>query len=471
MKIRTRFAPSPTGFIHIGNLRTALFSWLYAKKNNGNFLIRIDDTDVTRSEKKYTDNIFYILNWLNIKSDENIIFQSKRLPIYKKIIEKLLNEKKVYKCYCDKERLAKLKETQLAQKEKIRYDKFCKNKISSKNNFIIRMNTEQYTTISFKDEIKGEIIFNNEEIDDFIIAKNNFYPTYNFASVIDDIEYNITDIIRGDDHISNTPKQIIIFNALTNKIPKFYHLPLILDEHKKPLSKREKDSRIDYYKDNGFLPEAILNFILRLGWSNKNKEIFTLKEMIQLFDTKNITNAPSIINRSKLIWLNKYYLKNLDNRYILKHLLLIEKKFNFNTMLMPNFIKLIELNKNKVSTLHELLTKNIFLFNDKIEIEQSLLQLFFSKKIIIFLKNMYIKIKNTKLIWNIDNIKTIIIDLTEHEKILISEVAPALRILLIGQNIPNQIYEIIFLSGKILLLKKIRHIIKLYENGAIAQFG
>lgn len=322
-KIITRFAPSPTGLIHIGNIRTALFNWLYAKKMNGVFLIRIDDTDVQRNLKKYTDNIFYVLNWLGIKSNEKIIFQSKNYSNYKDILQKLINENKAYKCFCSKERLDKLKNYQIEKKKNIKYDRFCKeNKLLSNNgDFVIRFFNNDYGFTEFDDQIKGKISISNSEFDDFILAKNNFMPTYNLASVVDDINNGVTDIIRGEDHISNTPKQINLMKALNSKIPRFAHLPMILDEQKKLLSKRNKASDIMFYKKEGFLSEAVLNYIIKLGWSYKDKEIFSLDEMINLFDIKNINKSKSIINIKKLIWLNRYYIKNKTIKYIKNYFL------------------------------------------------------------------------------------------------------------------------------------------------------
>ena len=471
MNIKTRFAPSPTGFLHIGNIRTALFSWLYAKKHKGDFIIRIDDTDKERNLKTYTNNITYILNWLNIKSDKELIFQSKRLKTYKLKIEKLIQEKKAYKCFCSKDRLTQIKNEQIINTGKIKYDGFCKNNQLQKGDFVIRINTENYKEIIFDDCVKGKIIVTNSEIDDFIIAKNDFYPTYNFASVIDDIEFSITDIIRGEDHISNTPKQIIIFKLLNAKIPTFSHLPMILDENKKPLSKRDKDSNINYYKKCGFLPEAILNYIVRLGWSNKNKEIFTINEMIDLFDIKDINTAPSIMNKSKLIWLNKHYIKNFETKKLIRELINIEKNFNLNYMIGPNLTELINFAKLKVNTLEDIITNYTFFYKENIKLEDALLKLFFSDNIIKIVKNLYTKLKTCNLKWSIENIKIFISDLINENKTTFIELAPIIRIIITGKNISISTYELIFLTGKILLLKKIRNIIKQYENGAIAQIG
>lgn len=471
MNVKTRFAPSPTGFLHIGNIRTALFSWLYAKKHNGEFIIRIDDTDKERNLKTYINNITYILTWLKIKSDRKLIFQSKRLNTYKLITKKLLTEKKVYKCFCSKDRLTTLKNDQILKTGKIKYDGYCKNKQNQNTEFVIRVNTEKYPEITFNDYVKGKITVENSEIDDFIITKNDFYPTYNFASVIDDIEFSITDIIRGDDHISNTPKQIILFKLLDSEIPTFSHLPMILDENKKPLSKRDKDSNINYYKKSGFLPEAILNYIVRLGWSNKDKEIFTTQEMIDLFDIKDINSSPSIMNKSKLIWLNKYYIKNSETQKIIKDVISIEKNFNLNYMIGPNLTELINFAKSKVNTLEEIITNHTFFYKDELKIETELLKLLFSDNTIKVIKDMYDKLKKFNYKWNIENIKIFISKIIDENTVTFAEFAPIIRIIITGKNISTSTYELIFLNGKILLLKKIRNIIKQYENGAIAQIG
>lgn len=465
MNIRTRFAPSPTGFIHIGNIRTALFSWLYAKKYNGDFIIRIDDTDIERNSKIYVNNILYILKWLNITSKNKIIFQSKRINRYKKIIHDLLIKKLAYKCYCSKERLTLLKETQIKAKKKVKYDGLCKNLNKSSNNFIIRIDTQAYEKITFTDKIKGKITFDIEELSDFIIAKNNFYPTYNLASVIDDIDLDISDIIRGDDHISNTPKQIIIFNALNSTIPIFSHLPMIMNENKKPLSKRDKESRIDYYKNKGFLPEAMLNYIIRLGWSNKNQEIFNLDDMIHSFNLDNITNSPSILNNKKLIWLNKHYIKKQSCKYILKELFLIEKKFKLNYMLGPNLTTLINITKNRVNTLEEIITHNKFLYEDLTLVDKISLKNYLTHINIDVLKNMYLDIKKFNKEWDIENIKNLINTIIHAYQIELNKIAPLIRLAVTGTDNPRSIYELIFLSGKILILKKIRNIIKQYEKG------
>lgn len=463
--IKTRFAPSPTGYLHIGNIRTALFSWLYAKQNKGNFIIRIDDTDESRNKNIYINNIIDITKWLGLNSDETIIFQSKNFKIYKKFLEKLIIEKQAYKCFCTKKRLDDLKIDQIKNKQNLRYDEYCKNK-QNKNNlpFVIRFNNPKTGYVEFNDSVKGKIKITNTEIDDFIIAKNNFLPTYNFASVIDDINLNITHIIRGDDHISNTPKQINIMNALKYNIPNFSHLPMILDENKKVLSKRDTTTHMIYYKNEGFIPIAILNYIIRLGWSHKNMEIFSIDDMINFFNFKNISNSPSMTNITKLIWLNKHYMRTLTTHILFKYILPIEKKFLLNYRLGPTIKQLIEFNKNRSNTLKNLITEHMFLYTEKIDLDINIIKNHFSDIIITAIKYIYTTIKYQNYQWTIKNIKILILKTLEIYNIKFEFLATALRFLITGTNNPNSLYETIFLSGRILILKKIRNIINTREG-------
>lgn len=469
--IKTRFAPSPTGYIHLGNIRTALFSWLFARKHKGQFIIRIDDTDDDRNNNIYINNILYITKWLGIESDEKIFFQSKNFSIYKKILEQLIKENKAYKCFCTKERLEKLKLEQTSQKINPKYDGACKNLNIDKNlNFVIRFNNPKSGHVEFNDSVKGHIKISNTEIDDFIIAKNHFLPTYNFASVVDDINCNITHIIRGDDHISNTPKQINLMTALGYKLPNFSHLPMILDEDKKVLSKRDMTSRMTYYKDEGFLPIAVLNYIVRLGWAHKNKEIFSLDEMKNLFDLKSVSKSPSITNINKLIWLNKHYMKTLTTHDLLKHFLPLEKAFSLNYRLGPTIKQLIDFNKTRSNTLKAIITTNIFLYTDIINLDNTIIKTHFTTIIITTLKYIYEKIKNLSYEWILENIKKLILDAININDITFDMLAHALRLLITGTKHPNSLYEIIFLSGRILILRKIKNIINITE-GAVAQIG
>ena len=469
--IITRFAPSPTGYIHLGNVRIAFLCWLFAKKNKGKFYIRIDDTDYVRNSQKYVNNILDILNWFNIKSDENIIFQSKNLDIYRYFLNILLDEKKAYKCFCTKERLDDLKKYQINNKKKIAYDEYCKNlnRITT-DNFVIRFNncTEGFTTIY--DLVKGIIKINNNEFDDFIIAKQDFFPTYNFASVVDDISYNITHIIRGDDHMSNTVKQIHLMTALSFKLPHFAHLPMILDENKKVLSKRDTKSYVNYYIEEGFLPAALLNYIIRLNWSFNDKEIFSLDDMLKFFDFSDVNKSPAAINMKKLTWLNKFYLRSYNYNDLIYYFLYIEKKFNLNYLVGPRIKDLIVICKNRVDTLKQIFFDYYFLYEIKCFINDKdffIISSVESKDCII---KFYYDLKKSNFVWSQENIKDFIKRFSNCNNFSMAFLGSVFRIVLTGSNRPNSLYEIFFLCGKILILKKFRNIIR-EITGAIAQHG
>jgi len=310
----TRFAPSPTGYLHIGGLRTALFSWLSAKHNSGKFLLRIEDTDLSRNSDEALDAIIRAFDWVGLDYDGEAIYQSKRFDIYNRYIEQLLNEGKAYRCYMSRDELTALREEQIAKKERARYDGRYRDFDGTPPEDVepvIRIKAPLDGDIIFNDGIKGDISIASSEVDDFIIARSDGTPTYNFVVAIDDALMGLTDVIRGDDHLYNTPKQIVVYNALGFKLPKFYHVAMINNEQGKKLSKRDGATDVMDYKEQGFLPEALLNFLVRLGWSYGDQEIFSLDEMIELFEPKNINKSSSSYDLDKLLWLNSHYIKNM----------------------------------------------------------------------------------------------------------------------------------------------------------------
>ena len=314
----TRFAPSPTGFLHIGGLRTALFNYLWAKKNNGKFLLRIEDTDASRNSTEATEAIIKAFEWLGLDFDGEVVYQSARSDIYKKYIKQLLDENKAYYCYMSKDELDALREEQMKNKQTPRYDGRYRDfdgPIPEGIEPVVRLKIPTDELIVFNDGIKGENKVSTKELDDFIIARSDGSPTYNFVVTIDDALMGISEIIRGDDHLSNTPKQILVYKSLGFDIPKFYHVPMILKNGKK-LSKRDGASNVLSYRDEGYLPEAILNFLVRLGWSYGDQEIFTMNEMLKYFNPTDLNTSGSEINEKKLLWLNGHYIKNSNNEYL-----------------------------------------------------------------------------------------------------------------------------------------------------------
>ncbi|HRF55881.1 MAG TPA: glutamate--tRNA ligase [Campylobacterales bacterium] len=308
----TRFAPSPTGYLHIGGLRTALFSWLWARKNNGKFLLRIEDTDLSRNSEEALKAILEAFDWVGLNYDGEAEYQSKRFDIYKKYVQQLLDEGKAYHCYMSREELEALREAQQAAGEQPRYNGRYRDGVLPAVEGVepvVRIKAPLSGAIEFDDGVKGKLSFGAKEIDDFIIARSDGTPTYNFVVVIDDALMGVTEVIRGDDHTSNTPKQIILYEALGFTIPKFYHVPMILGEGGKKLSKRDGAADVMEYKTLGYLPEALLNFLVRLGWSHGDQELFTMDEMLAFFDPSGINKSASQYNIEKLNWINGEQLK------------------------------------------------------------------------------------------------------------------------------------------------------------------
>ena len=320
----TRFAPSPTGYLHIGGLRTALYSYLWARKTNGEFKLRIEDTDTQRNNDNALKAIINAFEWCGLDYDGEEVYQSKRNEIYTKYINQLLEEGKAYKCYMSRDELDALRETQMANKENPRYDGRYRDFTGTPPEGIepvIRIKAPLDGKIEFEDGVKGQMSFDaNAAVDDFVIARSNGVPTYNFVVAIDDALMGMTEVIRGDDHLINTPKQIVIYNALGFELPKFAHVPMINNPQGKKLSKRDGAMDVMEYKNQGYLPEALLNFLVRLGWSNGDQEIFSMEEMLELFDPKNINKSSSSYNEEKLLWLNSHYIKNVSNERLAKEL-------------------------------------------------------------------------------------------------------------------------------------------------------
>jgi glutamyl-tRNA synthetase len=352
----TRFAPSPTGYLHIGGLRTALFSYLWARRNGGEFVLRIEDTDQSRNNEEAAKAIVDAFRWVGLEHDGEITYQSDRGEIYGKYIQQLLDEGKAYRCYMSKEELTELRERQMANKERTRYDgryRDFKGTPPEGVEPVVRIKAPTSGEIVIDDGIKGKVTFKAEDIlDDFVIARADGSPTYNFVVAIDDALMGINEVIRGDDHLSNTPKQMVVYEALGFDLPKFYHVPMIHNENGKKLSKRDGATDVMAYKEMGYLPEAVLNFLVRLGWSYGDQEIFSFQEMKDFFDPSDINKSASIYNAEKLEWLNAHYIKNSSND---KLATLLEE---YGVFLHPHDKKeiLLDVLKERAKTINELAT-------------------------------------------------------------------------------------------------------------------
>jgi glutamyl-tRNA synthetase len=310
MTVRTRFAPSPTGFLHIGGLRTALFCWLYARRHAGTFVLRIEDTDLERSTTAAIQQILDGLEWAELINDEGPFYQTKRFERYKEVIEELLAEGKAYRCYCSREELEQMRAQQIARGEKPRYDGRWRERTDSLADVapVVRFKNPLVGEVVVDDVVHGRVVFQNSELDDLIIARSDGTPTYNFCVVVDDMDMRITHVIRGDDHLNNTPRQLNMLLALGAKPPIYAHLPMILGSDGAKLSKRHGAVSVLEYRDQGFLPEAVLNYLVRLGWSHGDQEIFSIEEMVSLFDIRDVNKSASAFDLEKLAWLNQQHM-------------------------------------------------------------------------------------------------------------------------------------------------------------------
>ena len=366
MSLVTRFAPSPTGYLHVGGARTALFSWLYAKKNAGKFILRIEDTDLERSTQKSVDAILEGMNWLGLDYDEGPFYQTKRFDLYKEVVAQLVAEGKAYKCFCTVEEVDAMREAQAAAGEKPRYNGMWRDRTDHPTNkpYVIRFKNPQTGTVVIDDLIKGKIEIANSELDDLIIARSDGTPTYNLTVVVDDWKMGITHVIRGDDHVNNTPRQMNILAALGAEIPKYAHVPMILGDDGKRLSKRHGAVGVMQYRDNGFLPEALLNYLVRLGWSHGDQEIFSKEELVELFDLSNCNRAPSAFNTDKLIWLNQHYMKTLPPEQVAKQLEWHLAAQQLDITNGPALTELVKAQAERVKTLKEMVEVSRYFYED-----------------------------------------------------------------------------------------------------------
>ena len=374
MKVKTRFAPSPTGFLHVGGARTALYSWLFARHHQGEFVLRIEDTDLERSTQEAIDAIIEGMNWLGLTWDEGPYYQTKRFDRYNAVIDEMLADGRAYKCYCSRERLDALREEQMAKGEKPRYDGRCRDSHEVHGDdepYVIRFRNPQEGVVAFDDHVRGHIEFANSELDDLIIRRTDGAPTYNFCVVIDDWDMEITHVVRGEDHVNNTPRQINIYKALGAPVPEFAHVSMILGDDGAKLSKRHGAVSVMQYRDDGYLPEALLNYLVRLGWGHGDQEIFSMAEMISLFSLDAIGKSASAFNTDKLKWLNNHYIRTMDPVYVAKHLEwhMQDQKIDYSSG--PALSEVVTLLAERCQTLVELAAQSRYFYEEYEAIDEA----------------------------------------------------------------------------------------------------
>ena len=370
MTIKTRFAPSPTGYLHVGGARTALFSWLYARRHGGQFVLRIEDTDLERSTEDSVNAILEAMDWLDLDYDEGPYYQTQRFDRYNEVIDQLLAAGQAYRCTCSKDRLDVLRAEQMANKQKPRYDGHCRGRdVDPDQPHVVRFLNPQDGDVVIDDLIRGSIVVSNTELDDLIIRRTDGSPTYNLSVVADDHDMGITQVIRGDDHINNTPRQINMFRAMGWPVPAFGHVPMILGDDGARLSKRHGAVSVMQYKEDGFLPEALLNYLVRLGWSHGDQELFGRAEMVEYFDLAAVNRAPSAFNTEKLVWVNQQYIKTAD----LARLADLVREFmdadGVATAQGPDLAAVIDAQRERAGTLVELAALCRFYYRDFAEFD------------------------------------------------------------------------------------------------------
>jgi len=366
MSIRTRFAPSPTGLLHIGGVRTALFSWLYARRHDGTFVLRVEDTDRERSTEAATQVILDGMQWLGLTADEGPFYQTRRMDRYREVLDQFLADGHAYHCYCTKEELAEMRSRQEAAKQKPRYDGTCRHGRQPRPGVdpVVRFKNPVEGTVVVQDVIHGNVVFENTELDDLIIARSDGTPTYNFCVVVDDWDMKITHVIRGDDHLNNTPRQINMLKALGASVPAYAHVPMILGTDGAKLSKRHGAVSVLQYKEEGYLPEALLNYLVRLGWSHGDQEVFSMEEMQRLFDIKDVNKSASAFNPDKLLWLNQQHIMRATPQRLAQYLKPQLAALGVEAADDAKLAAVAKAQAERAKTLKEMAQNSVFFFKD-----------------------------------------------------------------------------------------------------------
>jgi len=462
-KVATRFAPSPTGPLHIGGVRTALFNWLYSKKQKGSFFLRIEDTDKERSKVEYKNQIIQSLKWIGIQNDGNEYIQSKKVNDHIKVANELLKNGHAYKCYCSNEEIEEQKNRAKQKKIPYVYNRKWRDKsdVDAPKDIkpAIRFKSKIDGSTVLKDLVQGDIEIDNNTIEDFVILRNDGSPTYNLSASVDDHLMDITHIIRGDDHKINTFKQMQIYLVMKWQLPYFAHIPLIHTKEGKKLSKRDKESTLDDYSKIGIIPEALRNYLLRLGWSFKDKEIFTEKESIQYFNLEGIGKSPSKLDMSRILSMNEHYIKNIDENELFAQF----TKYceNYREKITADkgekIKKSLNFLKNKAKTLEDIFNNSQYLINDKIQISSKDSELLddLSKKILNDFVKEFEKLSNL----NKENLEKIISNLIKNNKTNFKGVGQPLRIALVGSKFGPGIYNIILSLDKKEVIQRLKTVI------------
>jgi len=455
VKIRTRFPPSPTGYLHIGGARTALFNWLFARQQGGVFVLRIEDTDQARSTDDATRAILESLEWLGLDWDEGPFFQSQRNEIYRQFISDLLSQGKAYYCDCSPELLEKKRETARAEGRKPKYDGTCREKgLGPGPQAVVRLKNPQTGTTGFDDLIRGPIVFPNEELDDLILARSDGSPTYHLAVVVDDITMEITHVIRGDDHINNTPRQIQIYQALGRPLPFFAHVPMILGTDKTRLSKRHGATSVMDYQEMGYLPQALINYLVRLGWAHGDEEIFSREEMIQKFSLDQVGKSAGVFNQEKLLWLNSHYIKSSADQELATLLVPFLQKKGFPNPDLDYVAKITATLKMRSKTLVEMADAAEFYLQEEVSYQSEAVKKFFAPQVVPLLEAFSGPLSSLSQ-WDHTTLEATFGELIAQTGATMKQIAQPLRLALTGKTASPGLFEVMEAMGKERTLRRL----------------
>ena len=468
MTVRTRFAPSPTGSLHVGGARTAIFNWLFARHAGGQFILRIEDTDRARSTEESIQEITDAMEWLGLDWDEGPFRQSDRLDIYQKIANELLESGHAYKCYVTSEELEEKRKEAQSKGDVLRYKReWAKLNEAPDKPYVIRLQTPDEGTIEVQDSLRGTVTFDAVEVDDFVILKRDGFPTYNFAVVVDDATMNITHVIRGDDHLINTPRQVLIYNALSYDIPKMAHVSMILGADNKRLSKRHGATSVVAYKDKGYLPEAIINFLSRLGWSHGDQEIFTKSELIEKFTLDNVGKSAAVFNEEKLEWLNSWYIKNEPPEKIAGLDLPLLKEKGLDVELDEKLVKIVIELSQRAKTLNDIADTIGYFYAEEIEYDEKAANKFLTPEILPVLQDITDRLSQLSD-FNMDEMHKIFDQVMEERELKLGKIAQPVRVALTGGTVSPGIFEVMDILGKDEVLRRLNAAISVIPDAEVS---
>ncbi len=467
MTVRTRFAPSPTGVLHLGSVRTALYCWLYAKHHGGSFVLRIEDTDRQRSTQHAIDAILEGLAWLGLDADEGPFYQTQRFDRYREVIDQWLAEGKAYRCYCTRGELEELRERQLMAGERVRYDGRCRNRLEPRDGVapVVRFKNPLEGEVVVEDVVRGRVVFENAQLDDLIIARSDGAPTYNFTVIIDDFDMRITHVIRGDDHLNNTPRQMNMLRALGAEPPVYAHLPMILGADGKKLSKRHGAVDIRDYEDQGYLPEAMLNYLVRLGWSYGDQEIFTVKEMTEHFDIADVNKSASSFNPDKLLWIDQQHIIATPVEKLGAALEPFLVKIGLDPAAGPKPENVAEAFHERAETLLEMASKARFCYEDFETIDPKAARKHLRPTVLEPLKAIRLHLAELEE-WDRSAIDATIQQVAAEFEVGLGKVGQPLRVAVTGASVSPPIDVTLWLVGKVRTLSRLDAAIQLVEARA-----